>query len=89
MEKEFKKQGIPFVAQQDLYIHYKGETLIQTFKPDFVCFNLIIIEIKAVSSLLNEHRAQIHNYLKASGLELGFLVNFGHLPKAGIERIVR
>ena len=89
LEREFRKQAIPFVTQQELILHYKGERLIQTYRPDFICFDLIIVELKAVKELANEHRAQLHNYLKASGLELGLLVNFGHYPKAEIERIVR
>jgi GxxExxY protein len=88
LAKEFLKQDMPFVTQQELILHYKGETLIQTYRPDFICFDRIIVEIKAVKELLNEHRAQVHNYLKAAGLELGLLVNFGHYPKAEIERIV-
>ena len=59
------------------------------YVPDFVCFGRIIVEIKAVKELGNEHRAQVHNYLKATGLELGLLVNFGHYPKVEIERIVK
>ena len=58
-------------------------------KPDFICFDRIIVELKAVKELAGEHRAQVHNYLKATGLELGLLVNFGHYPKAEIERIVK
>ena len=89
LEKEFGKQGIPFVAQRELILQYKGDRLEQTFKPDFICFEQILVEIKAVKELANEHRAQVHNYLKATGLELGLLVNFGHHPKAEIERIVK
>lgn len=89
LEIEFGKQEIPFVAQRELIPQYKGERLEQTFKPDFICFDQIIVEIKAVKELADEHRAQIHNYLKATSLELGLLVNFGHYPKAQIERIVR
>ena len=88
LAKELKKQGIPFVAQRELMLHYKGELLAQTYKPDFICFDLIIVELKAIKELVNEHRAQVHNYLHATGLELGLLANFGHYPKAGIERIV-
>jgi GxxExxY protein len=88
LEKELVRQGIPFVAQRELILHYKGERLEQTYKPDFICIERIIVELKAVKELGNEHRAQVHNYLKATGLELGFLVNFGHYPKAEIERIV-
>jgi len=89
LEKEFAKQGIPFACQRQLVLHYKGDRLEQTYAPDFVCYDRIIVELKAVKELSNEHRGQIHNYLKAAGLELGFLVNFGHYPKADIERIVR
>lgn len=89
LAKEFALQGIPFIAQRELLLEYKGETLVQTYKPDFICYDRIIIELKAVKELANEHRAQVHNYLKATGLELGLLVNFGHYPKAEIERIVR
>jgi GxxExxY protein len=89
LEKEFGKQGLPFVAYRELVLHYKGDPLAQTYKPDFICFEQIIVELKAVKELANEHRAQVHNYLKATGLELGLLVNFGHYPKAEIERIVK
>jgi GxxExxY protein len=89
LEKELRKASIPFVAQQELVIYYKNEALKQTYKPDFICFMKIIVELKAVKELCNEHRAQIHNYLKATGHELAFLVNFGHYPKVEIERVVR
>ena len=58
------------------------------YKPDFICFGKIIVEIKAVKELSDEHRVQVYNYLKATGHELGFLINVGHYPKAQIERIV-
>lgn len=89
LEKELGKQSIPFVAQRELALYYKGDRLEQIYKPDFICHEKIIVEIKAVKELANEHRAQVHNYLKATGLELGLLVNFGHYPKAEIERIVK
>ena len=89
LERELGAQGIPFVAQRELVLQYKGKALTQTYQPDLVCFEKIIVEIKAVNKLSNHHRAQMHNYLKATGLELGMLVNFGHYPKAEIERIVR
>jgi len=89
MEREFARQSISFMAQTDLRLEYKGEPLMQRYRPDFICFEKIIVEIKAVKELCNEHRAQVHNYLKATGMDLGLLVNFGHYPKAEIERIVR
>jgi GxxExxY protein len=63
--------------------------LKQIYIPDFICSEQIILEIKAVSELANIHRAQVQNYLKATGYRLGLLVNFGHYPKVGHERIVR
>lgn len=89
LEIEFGLQDIPFVSQTELSICYKSRPLKQTYKPDFICFGLIVVEIKAVSQLTDEHRAQVHNYLKASGYKLGLLVNFGHYPKVEYERIVR
>lgn len=85
LEIEFKKQEIPFVAQKTLTLVYEGRPLTQTYKADFVCFDKIIVEIKAMSKLGNEHRSQVMNYLKATGFELGLLFNFGHFPL--IERV--
>ena len=67
---------------------YKGEKLKNTFEPDFICFKKIILELKSVSALNDQHRAQVHNYLRASSLKLGILVNFGHYPKVEFERII-
>jgi GxxExxY protein len=80
-------QLIPFVPHQDLALIYKGRRLKQIYTPDFVCFDKIIVEIKAVSALADEHRAQVHNYLRATGHRLGILVNFGHFPRVEYERI--
>ena len=60
----------------------------QEYEPDFQCFGEIIVEIKAVKQLTDEHRAQVINDLKATGKQLGLLVNFGHYPKIGHERFV-
>ncbi|TWI63947.1 GxxExxY protein [Desulfobotulus alkaliphilus] len=89
LEKELRKQNIPFVAQPALELLYKNEKLQQIYKPDFICFDKIIVELKAVKEVCEIHRAQLHNYLKATGLQLGFIINFGHYPKATIERIVK
>ena len=88
LEREFRLQNIPFEAQQQLRLDYKGEWLNQTYKPDFICHAKIIVELKAVKNLTDEHRAQLMNYLKATRMQLGFLVNFGHHPEAQIERFV-
>jgi len=87
LELEFADQGIPVVVHPSLTLNYKGHPLRQTYAPDFVCFEKIILEIKAVSKLTDEHRAQVQNYLRATGLRLGILANFGHFPKLEWERI--
>jgi len=87
LEREFGIQHIPFKAQAALNLEYKGEALKQRYAPDFICYEKIILEIKAVKEIADEHRAQIHNYLKATGMSLGLLVNFGHYPKLQYERI--
>ena len=89
LEREFELQQIPFKTQCLLSLTYKGFSLKQCYVPDFICLEKIIVELKAVSQLLDEHRAQMHNYLKATGHRLGLLVNFGHHPKLEYERIVR
>jgi GxxExxY protein len=89
LEIEFGLQGIPFVPQAELSLSYKGHRLKHTYQPDFLCFAKVVLEIKAMSGLTDEHRAQVHNYLKAAGYRLGFLVNFGHYPKVQYERIIR
>jgi GxxExxY protein len=86
---EFSLQSIPFRADSEVKLSYKELPLKQKFRPDFACFDLIVVEIKAVSRLLDEHRAQVHNYLKATGFKLGLLVNFAHHPELEYERIVR
>ncbi len=83
---EFAERRIPFEAQQPLRLNYKRRPLRQTYTPDFVCFEKIIVELKAVAALAPEHKAQTFNYLKASGLRLGLLVNFGTTPRVQIER---
>lgn len=89
LEIELEMRGIPFVPQHELQLHYRGRTLKRKYIPDFLCFDKIIVEIKAVSSLVDEHRAQVHNYLAATGYQLGLLINFGHAKGVQYERIVR
>jgi len=87
LELEFADQGMRFAAQPGLGLTYKGRPLKQTYQPDFICADKVILEIKAVTALTDEHRAQVHNYLRATGHRLGLLVNFGHYPKVESERI--
>jgi len=88
LEIEFDCSKVPAVAQPQLPLSYRGRTLRQKFVPDFICWDKIIVELKAVSELTDEHRAQVLNYLSATGFKLGLLVNFGHYPKLQYERIV-
>lgn len=89
LEIELTAQGIAFVPQAELALVYKGSPLKQKYYPDFLCLGKIVLEIKAITNLDEAHRAQVHNYLKATGHKLGLLVNFGHYPKLEYERIVR
>ena len=89
LELELGFKQIPFLPQAQLRLTYKGHGLKQHYVPDFRCYDKIILEIKALSKLTDDHRAQLHNYLKATGFKLGLLVNFGHYPKIEYERIVR
>ena len=88
MEIELRLQGVPYVPKKPLALEYKGCPLQATYEPDFICHDKIVLELKAVTELADEHRAQVQNYLKATGFKLGLLVNFGHYPKAQVERIV-
>ena len=77
LEKEFALRNIPFEREKELSVSYKGTTLSKSFKADFICYNKIILELKAVKEFADEHYAQIYNYLRASGMDLGILINFG------------
>jgi GxxExxY protein len=85
---EFERQKIPFRAQAHLPLHYREQLLQQSYRGDFICYDQILVEIKAVSALIDEHRSQLLNYLHATGLRLGLLVNFGHHPRLEYERLV-
>ncbi|MGD9161950.1 MAG: GxxExxY protein [Desulfobacteraceae bacterium] len=87
LEREFTLRSIPFVAQPELKLKYKNELLKQTYKPDIICYDKIIVELKVVKEIHPEHRAQVLNYLKTSGVKLGLLVNFGNYPKASVIRL--
>jgi len=85
---EFKESGIDFEEKPSLELSYRGRKLRKSYEPDFLCFDKIIVELKAVKALADEHRAQIFNYLKATQRRLGLLINFGGHPKLEYERIV-
>ena len=87
LEIELGSRNIPFVSQSELKIRYKDEILKQSYRADIVCYDKIILELKAVKVLLPEHEAQLQNYLRATGMRLGLLINFCHIPKVEIKRI--
>lgn len=74
---ELKERAIPFVREKRLMINYKGHLLKKEYIADFVCFDKILLEIKALNKLKSEHLAQTLNYLKATDYKLGILINFG------------
>ena len=86
IEQEF--QRIRFLSKPSQTLQFRGRTLIQTFSPDFICYDKIILEIKAVSELCDKHRAQVLNYLSATSFKIGLLVNFGHCPGMQYERLL-
>jgi len=88
-EIELKRKNIPFVSQKELEILYDGIPLSSKYMADIICFEKIIIELKSVSNLSNQHKAQLLNYLTATGYKLGLLVNFNSFPKAEIIRMVK
>lgn len=88
MEIELGMRAIPFQQQVPILLEYKSSRLKQQYIPDFICHGSIIVELKAVKAITDEHRAQLLNYLKATGLRLGMLVNFGTYPKLEWERMV-
>jgi len=88
LEIELYDRGIPFEARKELELDYKGRCLKQRYVPDFICYDKIIIELKAVDKIASEHKAQLLNYLHATGMRLGLLVNFGHHPKLEWKRMI-
>lgn len=89
LEIELKDRGIPFESQKTLVIYYKGQMLTKHYVADFVCYGQIIVEIKALTKLSETEEAQLLNYLKATGLRVGLLINFGSRGKLEWKRFVR
>ena len=88
LEREFADAGIPYEREAKLTVMYRGEPLQKKYFADFVCYGKIIVELKAVSALSDAHCAQVTNYLKATGYQLGLLVNFGNLQQLQYVRRV-
>jgi GxxExxY protein len=83
---ELAARSIPFRAEPKVSLAYKGRPLAASYTPDFLCFEKLIVELKAVRALAPEHRAQTINYLKATGLSVALLVNFGSGDGVEMER---
>ena len=77
---ELKNRGVPFEREKELTITYKGIQLEKKYYADFVCYGKIIVELKAVEEINNEHVAQVLNYLHATNIKLGYIINFGQKP---------
>ena len=77
MELELQKQNIPYEREKLLNVFYKGQKLKKRYSADFVCYNKIVVELKALGDIRTDHEAQLLNYLKTSGLKIGLLINFG------------
>ena len=77
LSREFEAQNILFAPQPLVEIFYKGEPLDKRYQPDYLCFDSVVVEIKAIASITGNEEAQLINYLKATKLEIGLLINFG------------
>ncbi len=88
LEIELKRREIPFVAQESVTIEYKGEKLEPLYRPDFICFGQVIIEIKACVGLTGRDVGQLINYMKATRMRVGLLINFCSLGKLEWKRYV-
>lgn len=87
LELELAMRRVPYKAQYPLQISYKGHVLTKEYIPDFICFDQVVVEIKALKQLTTLEEAQLLNYLKASGKTVGVLINFGS-PKLEWKRMV-
>ena len=89
LEDELADRGLPFTAQPEIQIFYKGRPLRRRLRPDLMVHSDIVVELKAVRALTEEHEAQILNYLKAARKPVGYLVNFGSFGKLEWKRFAR
>lgn len=87
LEVEFRLRNIPYEREKSIQVMYKGHPLGEPYRADFVCYGKIIVELKAVEELTSTHRAQVLNYLHATKMKLGLLVNFGE-QFSNVERLL-
>jgi len=88
MAMELTEQKIPYKPECNLAIEYKGKILHKTYCADFICYEQLVVEIKAMDKLYSRDEAQILNYLKATRLKVGLLINFGAHGKLEWKRFV-
>jgi GxxExxY protein len=88
LEVEFKSRRISFQREASVPVIYKGQSLATPYRADFVCFNSIIVELKAIKALTNVESAQVLHYLKATGLQRALLINFG-TPRLEHKRFIQ
>jgi GxxExxY protein len=88
LERELTTRGIPFAREVPLPVHYKGAPLKCSYQADFICYDAVIVELKAIAKLTTTEHAQVINYLKATGLDRGLLINFG-APQLEYRRFIR
>ena len=89
LEIEFRRRNIPYKREVEIEVYYDGVLLEKKFRADFVCYDSIIVELKAVSELDEGNLLQLSNYLKATHLRLGLLINFGNMSGVEIERWIK
>lgn len=89
LEIELKCRGIPFESQKPLSIRYKDSLLNKQYIADLLCYEQIIVELKALDRLSGKEQAQVLNYLKATGLRIGLLINFGAVGALDWKRFIR
>jgi GxxExxY protein len=89
MELELTSRGIPHEPQKELCIFYKGQCLEKKYIADFVCFGSVLVELKAIKEIGSVEESQMLNYLKATGLRVGIIINFGDPGRLDWKRMVR
>ena len=89
MERELSTRGIAFESQRGLVIQYKGQPLGKNYVCDLLCFDSVLVELKAMDKLTGREEAQVINYLKSAGLPVGVLINFGAHGKLEWRRLVK
>jgi len=89
LEIEFRLQGIPYESQKQIQIGYKDRILAKEYIADVVCYDKIILELKALDVITGREEAQLLNYLKATGIRVGLLINFGSVGKLEWKRYIK